>query len=69
MQLPSLLASWYDHQMWYAVPLIVAISLVYGATRHERMVPILHHALHTAIWIVGFMVVIFAILFFVSWAL
>ncbi len=67
--LPSLLAAWYSHQMWYAVPLIVAISLVYGATHDEAMIPILHHALHTGLWIIGFMAVIFAVLFVVSWSL
>ena len=27
--------------LWYAVPAIIAVSLVYAATRHERMGPIL----------------------------
>ncbi len=34
--------------MWYSLPLIVAISLVYSATRHEQMQPILAHALRWA---------------------
>jgi len=33
------------------------------------MGPILHHAWHTGVWIVGFIVVIMAILWAVSWAL
>lgn len=53
--------------LWYAIPIIVAISLVYGATRHELLKPILMHAYHTAVWIVGFMFLIMAILFAVSW--
>ena len=53
-------------QFWYAIPLVVSISLVYGATRHERMRPILEHSLRAAIWIAGFMLVIFVILFFVA---
>jgi hypothetical protein len=53
--------------MWYALPLIVAVSLVYAATRHELMVPILIHAWRIAVWIVGFMAVVFLILFFVDW--
>ncbi|MHB0956495.1 MAG: hypothetical protein ACYC0X_10185 [Pirellulaceae bacterium] len=68
MNLPGLLSSWSDSQLWYSIPLIVAISLVYGATRHELMVPILLHAWRTAKWILGFMLVIVVILTFLSWA-
>jgi len=55
------------NQLWYAVPLIVSISLVYGATRHESMAPILNNAVRAATWIVGFMAMIFLILWAVSW--
>ena len=58
-----LLAALLDNRTWFAVPLIVSVSLVYAATRHELMAPILHHATRTAAWIVGFMAVVFAILF------
>ena len=57
------------NDMWYALPLIIAVSLVYAATRHEEMVPILAHAGRLALWIVGFMLAIFALLFLVSWRL
>ena len=53
--------------MWYALPLVIAVSLVYAATRHEQRRPILVHAVRIGIWIVGFMVVIFAVLLLVSW--
>lgn len=53
--------------LWHAIPIIFAISLVYGATRHELLKPILLHAYHTAVWIVGFMLIIVAILVAVSW--
>ena len=53
-------------RMWYALPLIVSISLVYGATRHELMRPILEHAVRFAGWIVGFMGVLFVVIWFVS---
>jgi hypothetical protein len=53
--------------LWHAIPIIAAISLVYGATRHELIMPILYHAYRTAVWIVGFMAVIVVILAFVSW--
>jgi hypothetical protein len=52
---------------WYAVPAVVAISLVYAATRHERMRPIWIHAGRTALSIVCFMAVLFAVLEFVLW--
>ncbi|MFW5693058.1 MAG: hypothetical protein ACOCWL_02475 [Thermoguttaceae bacterium] len=57
------------NDMWYALPLILAVSLVYAATRHEETVPILVHAGRLALWIVGFMVAIFALLYLISWGL
>lgn len=69
MTLPMLLGHWLYSQLWYSVPLIIAISLVYGATRHEEMDAILRHAWHTGVWIIGFVVVIMAILWTVSWIL
>ena len=39
--LPVFFADIADLRLWYAVPLIVAVSLVYAATRHELMEPIL----------------------------
>lgn len=58
----SLLLAVYN-RMWYALPLIVVISLVYAATRHERARPILEHAIRFGAWIVGFMLVVFVILY------
>lgn len=52
---------------WYALPLIVAVSLVYAATRHELMGPILSHAVRIGVWIVGFMTVVLAVLLTISW--
>jgi len=46
---------------------MVVVSLVYAATRHEELGPILSHALRIGVWIVGFMVVVFVILLAVSW--
>ena len=51
-------------KLWYALPLIVSISLVYGATRHEHLKPILIHSLRSAIWVSGFMAIIFALIWF-----
>lgn len=55
--------------LWYLAPLVVVVSLVYGATRHELMLPILWHSVRAAGWILGFMAVIFAILLILSWRL
>lgn len=54
-------------RIWYALPLIVAISLVYAATRHELMLPILLHAWRIAVWIVGFMTIVFLVLWVLEW--
>jgi hypothetical protein len=56
-------------QFWYALPLIVVVSLVYAATRHELMQAILVHAARTGVWITGFMVVVFCLLSLLSWGL
>jgi hypothetical protein len=48
--------------LWYAVPLIVSVSLVCAATRHEEMGPILNHALRMGLWTLVFMVVVAAVL-------
>jgi hypothetical protein len=53
--------------LWHAIPIVLCISIVYGATRHELLGPILVHAYRTAVWIVGFVAVIFAVLLVVSW--
>lgn len=68
--LPPLLAdiaSLWHIDMWYAVPAVIAVSLVYSATRHERMRPILVHAGRVAVWIASFMFVVFVILEILNW--
>lgn len=54
-------------RIWYAVPIITSVSLVYAATRHEELGPILVHAFRFAIWIVVFMAIVFAGLQALSW--
>ena len=54
------------NRMWYALPLIVVISLVYAATRHEVMQPILQHAFRFGMSIIGFMIIVFLVLTVVS---
>ncbi len=53
--------------LMYYVPLIISISLVFGATRHEDTQTILKHAMYTARWITGFMAVIFVALLLMDW--
>lgn len=53
----------------YALPLIVAVSLVYSGTRFEDTKLILSHALRTGIWIVVFMAIIYGLLSLVAWGL
>ena len=53
-------------QLWYSVPLIVAVSLVYAGTRHEQMAPIISHAARFATWIVVFMAALMLVLWLVS---
>ena len=64
--LPTLLSMAMLNRMWYSVPLIVVISLVYAATRHEMIKPILEHAVRFGFWIVGFMLVVFVLLMLIT---
>ena len=64
----ALFAAGTDH-LWYAFPLVIVVSLVYAATRHERMGPILFHALRIGLWILGFMAVIFLVVMLICWRL
>ncbi len=61
-----IISSIWDAQIWYSVPLILVISLVYGATRHEYLKEILIHALRAGIWLVGFLGIIFFVVWWVS---
>ena len=55
------------HRLWYAVPLIASVSLVYAATRHEEMGPILVHSVRFAVWILVFMGIVAAVLQALAW--
>ncbi len=57
------------NQLWYAAPLVVVVSVVYAATRHELPEAILAHAVRLGALITGFMAVVFAILALISWQL
>lgn len=62
-----LLAELGIRQLWYALPLVLVISLVYAATRHESMAPILRHALGCGTWIVGLMAAVVVVLLALRW--
>jgi len=55
--------------MWYSLPLVVSISLVYSATHHEAMRPILAHAVRLGLMIIGFMLAIMVVLAVIAWFL
>lgn len=61
-----LLAARQGNDLWYALPLIVAVSLVYAATRHEAMEAILSGAMRIGAWITGFMAFFFVVLYLMS---
>jgi len=52
--------------IYYAAPLVVVISLVYGATRHERLAEIINHSIRSMIWVVGFMAIIMGVIWLAS---
>ena len=49
------------------LPLLVTVSLVIGASRHEQNHLILDQAVRTAVWISSFMLGIYLVLQIVSW--
>ena len=55
------------NDVWYALPLIVTVSFVYGATRHEDTRVILDYTWRTALWLFGFMVILGIIVCAIDW--
>ena len=53
--------------LWYSLPLIVSVSLVCAATRHEEIRPILSHAVRFGLWIVVFMAAVMGLLTLMDW--
>ena len=47
---------------WFILPLVIAISLVYAASRHESWPRIWQHAFRLSLWITGILVATTAIL-------
>jgi hypothetical protein len=51
---------------WYLVPMVLIISLVYSASQYELPEKIIRVALKRFVYILGFMAVAFAVLWFLS---
>lgn len=69
MLMGPLLAAIDHNRLWYAVPLVISFSLVYGATKHEEMNEVLVQAYRAAVWILGFMATVFAVVWLIDWLL
>lgn len=54
------------NRLWYALPLLVSISLVYGGTRHELPRAILDSAGRFALWTLVFLAILMALVSFLS---
>jgi len=54
------------HIYWLILPLVIAISLVYSASRHESWWRIWLHALRLGLWIMGILVAATAILLLIN---
>ncbi len=52
--------------LWYSLPLIVVVSIVFGATRHEYLREIIYHATKSFAWLMFFMFVIFILVWWFS---
>ena len=63
---PLLFTVFAASRLWFALPLVVSVSLVYAATRHENMGAIFRHAFRVAVWIIGFMLVVFVIIWLIT---
>jgi hypothetical protein len=51
---------------WFVLPLVVAISLVWAATRHESWGRILAHATRLCLMILGLLIVTTVVLMFIN---
>ena len=54
------------HIYWYVLPLVVVISVVYAASRHESWRRIWWHSFRLGAWILGLLVVATAVLLLIN---
>ncbi len=55
------------NDLWYALPLIIAVSLVYSGTRAEQMGAILRGAVRFGGWVLTFLGIILVVVLAASW--
>ncbi len=54
------------HIYWFVLPLVLVISLVYAASRHEPWPRIWLHAFRLCRWILGILILITALLLLIN---
>ena len=54
------------HIYWLILPLVIAISLVYSASRHEVWRRIWWHSVRLCLWIMGILVAATAVLLLIN---
>lgn len=54
------------HVYWYVLPLVLAISLVYSASRHESWPRIWGHATRLFLWMIGLLVLSTTVLLLIN---
>ncbi len=54
------------HVYWFSLPLVVVISLVYSASRHESWRRIWLHFFRLCTWLIGILIVSLAVLLFIN---
>jgi hypothetical protein len=54
------------HVYWLILPLVIAISLVYCASRHEAWPRIWSHSLRLSLWLLGLFVATTAVLLLIN---
>jgi hypothetical protein len=54
------------HIYWLILPLVIAISLVYSASRHEAWGRIWSHSLRLGVWILSILVVATVVLLLIN---
>ena len=54
------------HIYWYVLPLVLIISVVYAASRHESWRRIWWHSLRLGTWILGLLIVATAVLLLIN---
>jgi hypothetical protein len=69
MTFPTLLLAQATNVTWYLIPLAMIVSLVYSASRFELPDRILRRAAWLFLQIIGFMSVVFVILWILSYKL